>query len=885
MSSESNLTSRFQKGQKKSPEEIKKREETKRVNKAIKNLVYEQLKQDLLNGDSAKQKPYYQTFLNNYLKQALKDPNGRPATTIASMIFTPDILTALDASHEREMANDINFALYKLNEDYFQEQRDVLVEINHSKKILVCCSRRAGKCFGKGTKIRLFDGTIKNVEDIRVGDIVLDYNGNPTEVSSTTSGTDKMYLVKDTSLSNNMEFVCNEPHILTIKCSRNDQTRKHNSPYKKGEIYDIPLVDFLKLPKYEQKRFSLFRASIEYEEKEHLIDPYLLGLWLGDGNKECPRITVCGDEKDLCNYLSNNYNCSISLSNGKSLNVYGYYIKGIKQFFKELNLLYNKHIPFEYLHDSKRNRLKLLAGLIDSDGYKPKRKNMLEFCNTNKTLIDNVIELCNSLGFKTSVRTKIPTMYGKKCSRCWTITIKGKLSNIPNVVKRKHCEDSKQDTCNNFTINYLGINTYYGFTLKGNKRFCLEDYTVVHNTEMTSGAIVKSALKNPGSRIIYINLTFKNAVKQIWDKVIKASEDTGLQIEKSSKNDGEIEWVNGSSLRIKGNSNNAEADTLRGESKVSLVIIDEAFHQKNMEYAINEVIMPFLADLGDKATILCTGTPPRIPHTYMEKLWSKDKTWRHYHWTAENNPHIPNFEKFIEEVCKAKGLTKEAPFIQREYYGVIGAYDTEAMVFKNYQTYTELPASFTANRIAIGCDWGFSDYNSIITVAYNTQSGEAYIIEEKKFNKATVTEIITEVKKSYEAAKNRFGIDDIQILCDTNEQSITYELYANQHLPAYNAYKYDKASAIAQLSDWLRSGKIKVNANDIYLKDEFERTLYKRDEDDDSILPEIDDDIFHPDAIMALLYASRTIAFDMGDKWQIDGVNTGGESTNKKEGW
>ena len=549
MNSENNLTSRFQKGQKKSPEEIKKREETKRVNKAIKNLVYEQLKQDLLNGDNAKQKPYYQTFLNNYLKQALKDPNGRPATTVASMIFTPDILTALDASHEREMANDINFALYKLNEDYFQEQRDVLVEINHSKKILVCCSRRAGKSY-----------------------------------------------------------------------------------------------------------------------------------------------------------------------------------------------------------------------------------------------------------------------------------------------------------------------------------FC-------------AGAIVKSALKNPGSRIIYINLTFKNAVKQIWDNVIKASEAVGLQIDKSSKNDGEIEWVNGSSLRIKGNSNNAEADTLRGESKVSLVVIDEAFHQKNMEYAINEVIMPFLADLGDKATILCTGTPPRIPHTYMEKLWSNDKTWRHYHWTAENNPHVPDFEKFIEEVCKAKGLTKDAPFIQREYYGVIGAYDTEAMVFKNYQSYTELPTSFTANRIAIGCDWGFSDYNSIITVAYNTQSGEAYVIEEKKFNKATVSEIITEVKKSYEAAKNRFGIDDIQILCDTNEQSITYELYANQHLPAYNAYKYDKASAIAQLSDWLRSGKIKVNANDIYLKDEFERTLYKRDEDDDSILPEIDDDIFHPDAIMALLYASRTIAFDMGDKWQIDGVNTGGESTNKKEGW
>lgn len=539
---------RFQKGYKKTPEMAKKQGESKRVNTAIKHLIYEQLKEDLLKGDNVKQKAYYQEFLKNFLSTALKKPDSKAASTVAGMIFTPDILSALDASHEREMANDINFALYKLNEDFFQEQRDVLAEINHSKKILVCCSRRAGK------------------------------------------------------------------------------------------------------------------------------------------------------------------------------------------------------------------------------------------------------------------------------------------------------------------------------------------------TEMCSGAIVKSALKNKGSRIIYINLTFNSAIHQIWENVIRESEAAGLQIVKSSKNDGSIEWVNGSSLRIKGNSNNAEADTLRGESKVSLVIIDEAFHQRNMEYAINEVIMPFLADLGDKATILCVGTPPRIPHTYMEKLWNDDKSWRHYHWTAENNPYVPDFDKFIEEVAKAKGLTADAPFIQREYFGKIGVYDTEAMIFKNYQSYTEIPSAFTADRIAIGCDWGFSDYNSIITVAYNTQSGEAYVTEEKKFNKAAVSDIIMEVRKSYDNAKNKFGIDNIQILGDTNEKSITYELYANQHLPAYNAYKYDKAAAIAQLSDWLRTGKIKVNANDIYLKDEFERTLYKRDEDD-NILPEIDDEVFHPDAIMALLYASRTVAFDMGDKWEINGENTGGESSNKKNGW
>ena len=105
----------------------------------------------------------------------------------------------------------------------------------------------------------------------------------------------------------------------------------------------------------------------------------------------------------------------------------------------------------------------------------------------------------------------------------------------------------------------------------------------------------------------------------------------------------------------------------------------------------------------------------------------------------------------------------------------------------------------------------------------------------------------------------------MRIYADTNEQSITYELFSVEKLPAYNAYKYNKMAAIAQLADKLRTSFIQYNDN--ILQDEFERTLYKRD-DEDNILPEIDDDVFHPDAIMALLYASRQVFFDMGDKWK-----------------
>jgi hypothetical protein len=80
--------------------------------------------------------------------------------------------------------------------------------------------------------------------------------------------------------------------------------------------------------------------------------------------------------------------------------------------------------------------------------------------------------------------------------------------------------------------------------------------------------------------------------------------------------------------------------------------------------------------------------------------------------------------------------------------------------------------------------------------------------------------------------------------------------------------------AIEQLADYCRSGKIVIPENGA-IADEYEQTLYKRD-DLDNITSEIDDS-YHPDITMALLYASRQFFFDCGEE-------TGGESKNKQTG-
>lgn len=381
----------------------------------------------------------------------------------------------------------------------------------------------------------------------------------------------------------------------------------------------------------------------------------------------------------------------------------------------------------------------------------------------------------------------------------------------------------------------------------------------------------------PDSPVLYINLTFENAIKQTFDKVVAEAERVDLKIEKKSKSDGYIQFANGSSILFKGNKDKGEADKLQG-FKYRLVIIDEAQSQCNMMYLIDTIITPMLTDYADSQLIL-TGTPPRRKHTYFEQAFN-NKAWKKYHWTMKDNPYIPDVEKEIERVCEEKGVTKESPFIQREYYGQM-AYDTEAQVFKGYKTYEEIPDDFVPTHIYGGVDFGFSDYNGIIYLAANVPQKKGYIIYERKFNKSTVEDIINAVRDGLEESKKfalernkNFDLSNVGIYCDNNEKSIIYELSVTYKLPAFPAYKYDRALGIEQLATYCRTGKI-LNKKDGIVQDEFEQTIYKRD-DLDNITSELDPS-YHPDITFALLYASRQYLYDCGD-------DSGGESSTKETG-
>ena len=349
----------------------------------------------------------------------------------------------------------------------------------------------SGKCLKKGTKVLKYDGSFVNVEEININDKLMGIDSSPRNVIELSKGKEKLYKIY---LRNGNVFEVTGNHILSLRSSTNF------NGISKGQIINITVLDFLNKSKKFQQKMKFYKTScINFNTNNNiLIDPYYIGLWLGDGNSDDPsRITT--NDKEIVNYLND---FSLSLNENFTVKKVGnskycYSITQgnvggkssfIRQSFKYYNLENNKHIPKEYLLSSKKDRLKLLAGLIDSDGYS--HENNYEICSKFENLTNDIKFLCQSLGYYVNVSIKHNNQYNKDYYR---IYISGdNLHEIPVLLGRKK---KQQKTFKNNKTN-IGItkiiqndyeDDYYGFELDDDKLFIMEDFFVTHNSTTAAG--------------------------------------------------------------------------------------------------------------------------------------------------------------------------------------------------------------------------------------------------------------------------------------------------------------------------------------------------------------------------------------------------------------
>jgi hypothetical protein len=368
-----------------------------------------------------------------------------------------------------------------------------------------------GKCLAKDTPIMLSNGEIKMVQNITLEDKLMGDDSTPRNVLALGTGIEKMYKIEQIKGD---DYIVNESHILSLKMTKaGKKGDKHQMilgrRYFKNDIVDISIKDYLSLPLYLKECLKGYKVALDFEEKEVDLEPYALGYWLGDGDSSTLRITTI--EKPIVDYFKEYaFNNGLQITQGKNeKSMITYHIttgytggrsdkNKLLNYLKNHNLINNKHIPEIYKCNSRENRLKLLAGLIDSDGYYNNVNNSLQITEKNKKLADDILFLVRSLGFRGTMKecSKSCIYKGeKKTGQYQRIIITGSgREEIPVLLERKQVKEHKQikDGLNTgIKIVPLEEDKYYGFQIDGNSRFLLGDFTVTHNTSLAKKGISK----------------------------------------------------------------------------------------------------------------------------------------------------------------------------------------------------------------------------------------------------------------------------------------------------------------------------------------------------------------------------------------------------------
>ena len=345
------------------------------------------------------------------------------------------------------MSNTTDLMVKELNLELIQPSTKNMNKTSQGGSKIVVIGKPG--CFAAGTKVLMYNGDIKKVEDINPGEQVMGDDSNPRDVLELCNNIDDMYKITH---NNGESVTVNKQHILSLKCC----TEYNN--IQKGEIIDITVENYIKESDSFKNIFKWYKTGVNFKNQKLEFEPYMLGCWLASGHSatiENINAFFLKEYKVLYKKINNNF----------------------YTYLKQHNLTNNIYLPSEYKLNLRSKRLQLLAGLIDIKGYIDHEKCYYEISDKSEKLIEDIIFVCRSLGFSVK-KTKL-YKYMEPYYRCH---IYGKgLEEIPTKIKIQN-QNTIDNLSSEFSVEYVGFGRYFGFTLNGNHRFLLDDFSVVHNT-------------------------------------------------------------------------------------------------------------------------------------------------------------------------------------------------------------------------------------------------------------------------------------------------------------------------------------------------------------------------------------------------------------------
>lgn len=717
------------------------------------------------------------------------------------------------------------------------------------------CSRRAGKCLKEGTLVLTPYGSVP-IEQIKAEDTIYGYNMDgsvsPAKVvANINQGTKK---VIDIFRGNRVLVSSTEDHPWVMSYHGVDKTLK--------TIKEVS----------DHSRWGLLRTHTNLVGGT-ISQPsaYVLGALLGDGCSRGCGLEISSADAVVPNHIAtllglvakppSHHNFTWRF-NGADKSKIPYYLEWCNKRYAHEKIIDVKVVQTW----DRESQLKLIAGLIDTDGSIRRHGNrlFLDLGMQAKSVVDAFAILLRDLFQVNIARTMDnrdkyvngPVYIARVGTNIEAIRVLKELSPYIQCERKQWKPEYENLKTQNMREDYYGIKSRsepydancFDLSIDNDtKLFLLTNGTVTHNTIGCAADLMDTALKHKGD-VAYITLSRITAKRIIWRELLKINKDYGLN-GVPDKTDLSMHMPNGNIIYVSGAKDASEAEKFRGLS-FSKVYIDECqSFRAYIKDLVEDIIEPALTDYYGKLILI--GTPGPVPAGYFYDA-AHNAEWSNHHWTMQQNPHIKLKSgkeplEIIAELAARRGLSVDDPSIQREYFGQ-WIKDLDSLVYRFDPTRNvtfALPEKLT---YIFGVDIGYRDADAIAVVGYSHKTGEVYLIEEKITTKQDITALVEQLKELEAKYK------PVRMVMDAGAlgKKIQEEIKLRHSLPIEAADKNRKHEYIKMLNDDLRTAKFKAVPNTRFEED----TMLVQWNYDDPVKPKISD-VYHTDVGDAVLYAWR----------------------------
>ena len=556
----------------------------------------------------------------------------------------------------------------------YEAQKRALLSLVNNRFTALMQSRQSGKALALDTPIATTKGW-KTMGDITTNDLVYGSSGKPIRV---THAHEIMYNrpCYKVTFDNGEVIVADEDHQWYTE-SRSERTRNNKttgSVKTTKEIYQTVKCSGSNEPRH---RIPISLLGIQNKETRLSIDPYILGLWLGDGSSEAGWLIVRDrDYQHLNEKLQSNkqfdkittrrypYTKASYITLSSTSNVQ---TESLTSLIKQNNLYKNKHIPEEYYWASREQKLELLKGLIDSDGYVEKSNGVVSFYNSNKTLIDQVFRLVLELGYKPTITQKQAKLNGVNKKMSYGVNFKPRelVATIPfkaeriklephthNTLKRSQFHYiTSVDPCESVPVRCISVDSKDHLYLAG------KNLIPTHNSTILTIFVLWMACFHDDHRAAIVANKETTAIN-IFKRIRMAYEQLPNYIKPGVKEYGKTGMTlgNDSSVIV----STTTATSIRGDTLNALAIDEAAFIEPHLLEEFWSSVIPSISS-GKKSKILMVSTPNGIGNKFYE-IFSGAEKGTMKGWKAERIDwwEIPGRdEEWKQDMISALGGSEE----------------------------------------------------------------------------------------------------------------------------------------------------------------------------------------------------------------------------------